>query len=531
MDNMRNHETHAESILSAVAALVREQSKKTFTRRDVRRQIGITQEEWMRGFTAIFQAMRMDQPGGAPVIAKKYQNVFKRISKGNYFLADYGKMVVSQIDKSNPGIDHDIKGAKEIGKSNILFIIIGSNHKRRGGENKYDESKSLAYLLPYHKIELVRHRKEAFDLLRSGKPFRNSIAVKDYPFNAYLKDGKEFGGTASASYMEAAKRFDGRFYQEISKNETVRLSKFKDSGHHFLIVTPLYGLALPEEYIQAHNFHLPDHEDISKLWTKNGFLTSLVLAYIDKYKIKKVFDFTASQIYRKLLNWNRISKKLDLLHAFGSENSGPDLLPALGRLLESRFFSESEEELLRIFPGESLNADYEDVIFCSAPIPPEGYPKEKSDAPSESKKGDILDSGLGIKAKNDAAECIEHPNYKRVLVTTGEHHSPFGENVESIEDLPDSIRPIFYKISQVEHVTAIYFGNYTSKHSRIGPKIFISGYEKNSGHILGHLTGNFKRASKINVDFKVTEGKELETLKAIKRSLGDLRKFGLLINR
>jgi len=98
MSKTVNQETHAETILRAVAALGREKGKPTFARRDIREQIGISYKEWMSGFTAIFQAMRTDHPGGAPHIGDKYRNVFKRIARGNYTLTDYGKSVVSGID-------------------------------------------------------------------------------------------------------------------------------------------------------------------------------------------------------------------------------------------------------------------------------------------------------------------------------------------------------------------------------------------------------------------------------------------------
>ena len=416
-------------------------------------------------------------------------------------------------------------------KSRILFIIIGSNHKTRGGESRYEETQSLSCLLPHHSKELLHRRKEAFDLLQSGKPFRDSMAVKDYPFNAYLMNGKEFGGTASARYMEAVRRFDGRFYQEISQKDAGRLSRFRTSVHHFLILTPLYGLVLPQEPIQAHNFHLPDHDDISRLWKRGGFLTSLVLAYIDKFDIKKVFDFTASHVYRQLLNWTRISKKFEVLHAFGSENAGPDLLPALGKLLESKFLSESEDVLLGLASGKSFNADYEDVVFFSDLVPPAGYPREKLGDSEIYKEAESPESYPDVRRQGDNAGIAELPVHRIILITTGEHHSPFGKRVESLEDLPESIRLIFDKIGQIKNVSAIHFGEYTSRHSRVRLEISIWGCERNSGHIFGHLAGNFQRASKVNVDFKVAEGKELETLQAIRDCLEGLCEFEILIGR
>ena len=56
--------THAEEILLAAVALSQKNTHGVFTRDDVRRFIGVTRTVWLSGYTAIFQGMRIDQPGG-----------------------------------------------------------------------------------------------------------------------------------------------------------------------------------------------------------------------------------------------------------------------------------------------------------------------------------------------------------------------------------------------------------------------------------------------------------------------------------
>ena len=87
--------THAEEIIRAVATLIK-QGKKVFSRKDVRDQIGLSADEWQLGYTAIFQAMRIDHPGGAPQIGSKYKNVFERIERGKYVLTSYGRELTAQ---------------------------------------------------------------------------------------------------------------------------------------------------------------------------------------------------------------------------------------------------------------------------------------------------------------------------------------------------------------------------------------------------------------------------------------------------
>lgn len=86
--------TNAMKILDAVHKLVFEDGHKEITRDDVRRKIGLSRDEWMAGFTAIFQAMRADQPVGAPRIREEYREILKRVKHGIYQLTHYGEEYV-----------------------------------------------------------------------------------------------------------------------------------------------------------------------------------------------------------------------------------------------------------------------------------------------------------------------------------------------------------------------------------------------------------------------------------------------------
>jgi len=85
----------AEEIIRAVASLWRE-GNHTFSRKDVRDQIGVSQEKWLSGYTAIFQGIRADHPGGAPSVNSKFQNVFRQIRRGEHTLTDYGKKLLKE---------------------------------------------------------------------------------------------------------------------------------------------------------------------------------------------------------------------------------------------------------------------------------------------------------------------------------------------------------------------------------------------------------------------------------------------------
>lgn len=93
--------TIAEEILQAVSTLVREHGKKVFSRKDIRDQIGVDQDTWLSSYTAIFQSMRVDHPGGAPPVGKRCKGVFKRLSHGKYTLTEYGEKLIGLENNDN----------------------------------------------------------------------------------------------------------------------------------------------------------------------------------------------------------------------------------------------------------------------------------------------------------------------------------------------------------------------------------------------------------------------------------------------
>lgn len=102
--------THAEEIARAVSSLI-EKGCLPFRRVDVRDELGLSHDKWMSGYTAIFQGMRIDHPGGAPGVDSKYKDVFKRVNRGKYILTEKGKKIILRARASIylPGIPDNIK--------------------------------------------------------------------------------------------------------------------------------------------------------------------------------------------------------------------------------------------------------------------------------------------------------------------------------------------------------------------------------------------------------------------------------------
>ena len=90
--------THAEEIMRVAATLIKKKGEDIFSRKEIRDKIGISHDKWMSGYVSIFQGMRIDHPGGAPNIGKRFKNAFRRVEFGRYILTDYGKKLLKEFN-------------------------------------------------------------------------------------------------------------------------------------------------------------------------------------------------------------------------------------------------------------------------------------------------------------------------------------------------------------------------------------------------------------------------------------------------
>ena len=90
--------TNAGRIFCAAAALAGADRRKTFTRKAVREflGLGLDNRTWQSSYTAIFQGMRDDHPGGAPKVGATYTGVFHRVEHGAYELSAKGRLLAEE---------------------------------------------------------------------------------------------------------------------------------------------------------------------------------------------------------------------------------------------------------------------------------------------------------------------------------------------------------------------------------------------------------------------------------------------------
>jgi hypothetical protein len=89
-----NGATIAESILRAIGCVVGADTRKVFSREEIRSAANVGREWWNLSWNPIFQGMRADHPGRAPRQAAKNQGVLKRVGYGQFVLTAYGWTLV-----------------------------------------------------------------------------------------------------------------------------------------------------------------------------------------------------------------------------------------------------------------------------------------------------------------------------------------------------------------------------------------------------------------------------------------------------
>jgi hypothetical protein len=263
-------------------------------------------------------------------------------------------------------------------KSKALLLTIGCNNKLGGGHKGYDPSESIGACLPLGDAEaLTDCRRQILHLIRFGDIERHGLRIADLARNRQLVDGPDLGGESTqASYMPAAERYRGRFYAQLGPDGPALL---RNSPHHVLIVTPLYGLVAPDELIQTSNCDVDDDPRFRQVWTEGDRLTDFLMAYVRLNAINLVLDLTARDSYRFLISWATVRSEVkQVYHCFGAETAGDESLITLGTLARY-FLSEAGEEQLMSIPAsmqDTPHTPYERVYFQRSPWPPTGAPRE-----------------------------------------------------------------------------------------------------------------------------------------------------------
>lgn len=400
-------------------------------------------------------------------------------------------------------------------ESRILLLALCSNQKVQGGDEFKPEVPSLCNILPDRADEIRARRSSALNLILGGSIDRDSVKLNQMQFNSRLVRGPEFGGTQSktALYLPSETRYAGSFYTSVKKNSERILS---ETHHHVLIVSALYGLVLPDELIQVYSCHIEDHSALAATWTKDEFLTSLLLSYMHRFTIDRVVELISQDVYRELINWSRVSQKAEVLHVFGEQYAGPTLLSSVGELAREHLLGKADKEIYDLKPGDTLFLERDKVVFTKDSFPPDGYPREQrmvqEDRGHESPEHETMESQVHPSIADGL--LLDHP--RDIKVTSKGHNTIFEKPIDNVSDLPTEIKSIIQEFSRCPEVLEVFLKKRSKNgHGCQAFRMKLFRPQEGTGFIHAKIEGSGALCHSQDVSIRVTKNRELVTYQVL----------------
>ena len=265
----------------------------------------------------------------------------------------------------------------------VLFLATCSLNKAGGGERVYDEGATIASALsPELRGRLLERREAVRQLVKGDKSLRwQGVPLSQLEFNSGLTKGPDFGGRRDAAYLPAIHRYDGRFLLAM---ESEGRKKLAESRHQTLFLSGLYGLVRPSEPIQLYS--CPLLHQIAERWASDSLLTDVLCDYLERREVARVFDLTAIDAYRRLIDWERVRPRVEVLHCFAATGAGADALVPFGRVLGSDLLDRTEDGLVAV----PTDAEVGGIGFRRLDRPPSGYPSEVEEILAAGDEAEIL---------------------------------------------------------------------------------------------------------------------------------------------
>ena len=253
---------------------------------------------------------------------------------------------------------------------NVLFVSACSLTKATGGTATFDPEATISAVAPRHAERLAARREEVRELVKNGETADwQGVALKELDYNRELVKGTEFGGRRDAAYLPALDRYEGRFFQALGDAGKARCR----SNDSLLMVSGLYGVLRTSEPVQLYS--CPLLAEVAALWQRDRLLTNIVREYVNHNDVLRVFDLTAMEAYRRLIDWDHLAADgTDVLHCFDSMAAGESALTSFGRFFRY-LVSLGNDELIGLDP-EHASAEFGTCRLQRSPEPPSGYPTE-----------------------------------------------------------------------------------------------------------------------------------------------------------
>jgi hypothetical protein len=248
-------------------------------------------------------------------------------------------------------------------KSGILFLTICSQRKNQQFD-KYTPDYSLGpsilhCLSPECHTLLLKKRNDAKKLLKDRSLWDGKEFLNEKSWNKKLTNGQDFNGTESGKYLPAIEVYQGRFYKSLGPEG---IQYLRQSPHHVLIISGLYGLVLPDERIQIYESPLEDFTDIQEVWRRDNALTKILLDYLISCNIQMIINLSSQLSYISLINWSTLAteyfvKKKHELRVFYISHEimkGSEALGELGDIFGSSLIKKGESEFLSMHDGDTI---------------------------------------------------------------------------------------------------------------------------------------------------------------------------------
>lgn len=183
--------------------------------------------------------------------------------------------------------------------------------------------------------------------------------------------GLDLGGPPNdaAEYLPAHQRYSGRLHTKIT--DEAWENYFENTGKvKVLIMSGLYGLVEPNEYIQNYDVHLTDTHKVDGLNVRSQWwelytnaLTSYVRNAATGKRRVKIYNFLCDHHYVEAIRWLSLPKDLCSVYHFASRSlSDTNLLPPAGILIDAIL---KDPELLESFDRD--NADQYELTRYGLP--------------------------------------------------------------------------------------------------------------------------------------------------------------------
>ena len=257
------------------------------------------------------------------------------------------------------------------------LIVVACSHGKREGGDPFKGPAPVGWI-PDEALRqrIISRSSYVYSLIRDAKladGFEKGGNRAHQPANLALKYGPDLGGISvigeGGSYLPAFHRYNGRFFPPVTDAAWAAVPANREQ-FRVLIMSGLYGLIEPDEWIQNYDVHLTDTNEengisVASMWREH--FTECIQTYVrNAYRGRKVkiFNLLSDRHYVHAVQWQALPRDCSVFHLASPTLSHTELLPPAGVILNS----------LLLEPGRMETLERDNVVYQLSDfgIPPAG---------------------------------------------------------------------------------------------------------------------------------------------------------------